>query len=134
MGPAALRGTYRDQTGGTQGVDPVLVPEGVQELAVQGRLEVGDVQGVVLLAVDAKVLDLVQGDGLVLGRPFIRRLVALTIRNGPSLVFKRTFVFFNWRRKYYLDRDSNPRSLDLRTSALPPELCSPLMVVVLKVN
>ena len=65
------------QRGGGECVDPVLIPEQVKHVQVQRRFEVGYVQGVVLLAVDAKVLDLVHRDGLVLRRRLIWRLVAL---------------------------------------------------------
>mmetsp|Transcript_10120 Transcript_10120/g.25775 ORF Transcript_10120/g.25775 Transcript_10120/m.25775 type:complete len:207 (-) Transcript_10120:122-742(-) len=51
---------------GAERVDPVLVPQEVQHVRVQGGLEVADVQRVVALGVHAKVLDLVERDGLVL--------------------------------------------------------------------
>ena len=46
-------------------------------MGIQGGLEEGDVQAVVLLAVHPKVLDLVQRDGLVLRGWLVWRLVVL---------------------------------------------------------
>ena len=69
--------TYREEGAGGEGVDPVLVPEEVEEVRVQRGLEVGDLQGVVLPTVHSKVLDLLQGDGLVLSRALVRGRVPL---------------------------------------------------------
>ena len=73
---------YREQGAGGESVDPVLVPQEVQEVGVQRGLEVGHLQGVVLATVHPKVLYLLQGDGLVLGRPLIRRVEPLNPRKG----------------------------------------------------
>ena len=66
-----------DEGRGRQGVDPVLVPQQVQDVGVQAGLEKGDVQGVVALAVHPKVLNLVHGDGLVLAGRRVWGRVAL---------------------------------------------------------
>lgn len=73
-----------EQARTSQRVDPVLVPQRVQELAVQGGFEVSDVELIVLLAVDTKVLDFVQRNRLVLGWFFVWRLVALRVRSESS--------------------------------------------------
>jgi len=39
--------TDRDETGWAECVHPVLVPQGRQQLTVEHRLEVGDIEGVV---------------------------------------------------------------------------------------
>ena len=53
-----------------------MVPEAVQQTLVHGGLEIGHVQGVILLAVNTEILDLVERNGLVLGGSFIRRFIA----------------------------------------------------------
>ena len=68
---------YREQRAGGEGVDPVLVPEQVQEMRVEGGLEVRHLQGVVLPTVHTKILNLLQGDGLVLPWAVIRRGIPL---------------------------------------------------------
>lgn len=80
----SLKGTgaYREERGLGESVDPILVPELVQEMCVESGLEVGDLQGVVLLAVNTKVLNLAQRNSLVLRRAFIRCFVSLL-----SLIF-----------------------------------------------
>mmetsp|Transcript_20368 Transcript_20368/g.51608 ORF Transcript_20368/g.51608 Transcript_20368/m.51608 type:complete len:284 (+) Transcript_20368:361-1212(+) len=69
-----------DERGGRQRGHPVLVPQQVQHVRVGGGLEEGDVQAVVLLGVHPKVLDLGQGDGLVLGGALVGRPVSLGVR------------------------------------------------------
>ena len=64
---------------GGEGVNPVVVPQVVQQPLVHRRLEIGHVERVVGLAVDAKVLNLVERNCLVLAGLLIRRLVALGI-------------------------------------------------------
>ena len=58
-------GVGEERTAG-QCVDPVVVPEAVQQALVHRGLEVGHVQSVVLLAVDAEVFNLVKRNGLIL--------------------------------------------------------------------
>ena len=41
------QGTYSEQAGWAERVDPVFVPQGLEQLPVQGWLEVGHVKGVV---------------------------------------------------------------------------------------
>ena len=49
-------------------------------MIVERALEVRHLQGVVRLNVDTEVLDLLEGDGLVLRRALFRRLVVLGVR------------------------------------------------------
>ena len=74
-----------------------MVPQAVQQTLVHGGLEIGHVQGVILLTVDTEVLDLVERNGLVLGGPFVRRFISFgegsegseihfSGRNGPNRV------------------------------------------------
>ena len=49
------------------GGHPVLVPQQSQELLIEARLEHLDFELIVLICVNTKVLNLVQGDRLVLG-------------------------------------------------------------------
>jgi hypothetical protein len=76
-----------DERRGAEGVDPVVVPQRVQQPLIHDRLEVGHLQRVVGLAVHAEVFDLAQGDCLVLAGTVIRRFIAclrivLTINGG----------------------------------------------------
>ncbi len=75
---------YREQGAGGEGVDPVLVPEQVEEMRVEGGFEVGDFQGVILPTVHPKVLNLLQGDGLVFPWAVIRGRVPLQQRGGTD--------------------------------------------------
>ena len=63
-----------------------MVPEAVQETFIHPRLKVSDVKAVVLLAVDTKVLDLVQGNGLVLTGALVWWLVTLGVGSEGSQV------------------------------------------------
>ena len=65
-----------DQRRRAECVDPVVVPERIQQPLVHHRLEVGDLERVVRLAVDAEILNLAQRDGLVFAGAVIWRLVA----------------------------------------------------------
>mmetsp|Transcript_84107 Transcript_84107/g.223267 ORF Transcript_84107/g.223267 Transcript_84107/m.223267 type:complete len:359 (+) Transcript_84107:163-1239(+) len=68
------------------GVYPVLVPEQLKDRVVHAVFENLNRYLVVLLGVNSKVLDLVRWDGLVLGRPVLRRRVPLRVRpEGPDL-------------------------------------------------
>ena len=58
---------------GGKGDDSVVVPQVVQQPLVHRRLEVGNVERVVGLAVHAKVLDLAERDRLVLARLLVRQ-------------------------------------------------------------
>ncbi len=60
-------------------IHPVPVPQLGQDPVLQRGLEVAHVEGVVALAVHAKVLDLVHRDALVLGRTFLRATVPLWV-------------------------------------------------------
>ena len=75
-GPSELR-TYADQGALSERHDPVLIPEHLEELVVEAGLEEGDVEAVVAGRVDAKVFDLVERDGLVLGGLGVGRGVVL---------------------------------------------------------
>jgi hypothetical protein len=57
--------SYRDQWALAKCVDPILIPQQTEQFDVQARLEYLHIQRIVLICVDAKVLDLVQGDALV---------------------------------------------------------------------
>ena len=63
-----------------------MVPETVQKAFIHPRLEVGDVKTVVLLAVDTKVLDLVQGNCLILTGALVWGLVTLGVGSEGSQV------------------------------------------------
>jgi shikimate 5-dehydrogenase len=63
-------------------VDPVLVPQETQELCVETALEDLHVELVVLVRVDAKILDLRQRNGLVLGSGGRGRGIVLGV--GPE--------------------------------------------------
>ena len=69
-----------------ESVDPVMVPEAVQETLVHGGLEVGHIQGVILTGVHAKVFNLVQGNSLVFIRSNIWRFEAFGIGSEGSEV------------------------------------------------
>jgi hypothetical protein len=56
---------------------------------IHGRLKVLNVQGVVLLAMHAEILDLVEGNGLVLGGLLVWGLVPLRV--GPEQKAKTPF-------------------------------------------
>jgi hypothetical protein len=56
---------------------------------IHGRLEVLNVEGVVLLAMHAEILDLVEGNGLVLGGLLVWGLVPLRV--GPEQQAKTSF-------------------------------------------
>jgi hypothetical protein len=80
--PPQLANTHRDQRTLTQRVDPVLVPQRLEQLGIETTLEHGDLERVVGVGVHTKVLDLVQRNGLVLGGCGIRRSVSLRgVRN-----------------------------------------------------
>jgi hypothetical protein len=59
--------TDRDERTLTERVDPILVPQRIQQLRVETALEDGDVELVVRVCVNAEIFDFVQGDRLVLG-------------------------------------------------------------------
>jgi inosine/xanthosine triphosphate pyrophosphatase family protein len=50
--------TYGKKRRGGEGVDPVLVPQEVEQLRVERRLEVRDLERVVLFTVHTKIFDL----------------------------------------------------------------------------
>jgi hypothetical protein len=52
------RRAYGKERRGGEGVDPVLVPQEVEQLRVERRLEVGDLERVVLFTVHTEILDL----------------------------------------------------------------------------
>ena len=84
-------GVGEERTAG-QCVDPVVVPEAVQQGLVHGGLEVGHVQGVVRLAVDTEILNLVEWNGLVLGRSLVRGLVTFGVcSEGAQVDFSRRY-------------------------------------------
>jgi hypothetical protein len=78
---------------GGEGVDPILVPEEVQEMRVQRGLEVAHFQWVVLFAVDSKILNLLQWDGLVLSRGLVRWLVTLHHTHTHTHTFRVKIPF-----------------------------------------
>jgi len=45
--------------------NPVFIPEEIEDFRVEGGFKMRYVKGVVLICVDAKVFDFVEGDGLV---------------------------------------------------------------------
>lgn len=53
-------------------------------MSIKGGFEEADVQGVVLLSMDPKIFDFVEGDGLVLGYWFVRWFVALHEATGAA--------------------------------------------------
>lgn len=57
--------THRDDLTLAQRIDPVLVPQKIQQLGIQARLEDGDLELIVRVGVDTEILDLVERDGLV---------------------------------------------------------------------
>lgn len=59
------RMTHRDDLTLAQRIDPVLVPQKIQQLGIQARLEDGDLELIVRVGVDTEILDLVERDGLV---------------------------------------------------------------------
>jgi hypothetical protein len=64
--------------------NPVFIPEEVEDFCVEGGLKVGYVEGVILICVDAKVLDFVEGNGLVFAWFGIWRDVLLWVRSKCS--------------------------------------------------
>lgn len=64
--------------------DPVFVPEEVEDFRVEGGFKVGDIEGVVLIRVDAKVFYFVEGDGLVFGGFGVGGDVFLGVRSECS--------------------------------------------------
>lgn len=69
--------TYRDDLTLAQRIDPVLVPQKIQQLGIQARLEDGDLELIVRVGVNTEILDLVERDGLVVVGGGIGRRVAL---------------------------------------------------------
>jgi hypothetical protein len=67
----------RDQRALAERVHPILIPQHTQQLIIQARLEHLDLELVVLVRVDTKVLDLAERDRLVLGRGHVLRRVVL---------------------------------------------------------
>ena len=78
--PISCDRTHRYQGTLTERVHPVLIPEQTEQLIVETALEDLDVDLVVLVRVRAEVLDLVQGNGLVLGRGSVWWRVVLWVR------------------------------------------------------
>ena len=97
-----------EQAGRTQRVHPIFVPERFQQTSIETRLEVGEIERVVLLAVDAKVLDLVEGDGLVFGGRVIGGLVALGVGAKSADV-----DFAGGNGAHRIDNDGHPGVLKL---------------------
>ena len=62
----------------TQSVDPILVPQQIQQLGVQARFEDGHLELIVRVGVDAEIFDLVERDGLVVAGGSIGRGVTLS--------------------------------------------------------
>jgi len=77
-------GGYNDEGGLGQCCDPVFVPEEVEDFRVESGFEVGDVEGVVLICMDAKVFYFIEWDGLVFGGFGVRGDIFLRIRSECS--------------------------------------------------
>lgn len=71
--------SVRDQGALAERIDPVLVPQESEQLIVKSRLEDLDVDLVVLIRMDTKILNLAERDGLVLGGSGIGRGIVLWV-------------------------------------------------------
>jgi hypothetical protein len=77
-------GGYDVERGLRERCHPVLIPEEVENLFVEGGFKVRYVKGVILICVDAKVFDFIKGDGLVFVRFGIGGDVLLWVRSECS--------------------------------------------------
>jgi hypothetical protein len=83
-------GGYDVERGLRERCHPVLIPEEVENLFVEGGFKVRYVKGVILICVDAKVFNFVEGDGLVFTWFGVRGNVLLWIRSeGTDIDFSR---------------------------------------------
>ena len=71
--------THRNQRTLAQGINPIFIPQHAQQLCIQTRLEDLNVDLIILVCMDTKVLDLVQRNRLVFRRGSVGRCIILWV-------------------------------------------------------
>lgn len=104
-------------------------------MCVEGGLEVRNLQGVVLLAVDTKVLNFAQRNGLVLWRSLVRCFVSLLslafivhVSRGAELQFYHIAIFADECQLYlWVGAEGSNFNLTSRDGSVRVNLCIKLM-------